>query len=201
MTLRTALPALVAAALLTACAGETPLTPPEPSSRVDVDTPGLRAAKQRAGVADCPVATGPGSELPALTLACLGGGPSVTLQDVSGPAVLSLWATWCTSCPDELPLYQRLAEQSAGRLQVLGIDYQDLQPGAALTLLDDTGAAFPQLADPGGELAEHYRVRGLPGVLLVDEAGRVTLRLQLIESYDELVRLVEDHTGVAVAPG
>ena len=33
---------------------------------------------------------------------------------------------------------------------------------------------FPSLADPDGRLREEWRVRGLPGVLFVDEDGRVT---------------------------
>jgi hypothetical protein len=84
---------------------------------------------------------------------------------------------------------------------VLGIDYQDTQPGAALTLLQQTGAVFPQLADPGGDLADHYRLSGLPGVLLVDGQGRVTFLLRRIEHYADLVALVRQHTGVTVGAG
>ena len=191
---------LVACLLLAGCGGNV-VNAPDLSSHVAVDTPALRAMKQRAGVAACPRPTGEGSDLAALTLPCLGGGRPVRLSDVTGPAVISLWASWCVSCPHELPLYQRLSKQTAGRLTVLGIDYQDTQPGAALALLDRTGAVFPQAADPGGDLADHYRVTGLPGVLLVDGDGKVTFLLRRIERYDDLVTLVEQHTGVTVGAG
>jgi thiol-disulfide isomerase/thioredoxin len=102
------------------------------------------------------------------------------------------------SCPDELPLFQRLSEEAGRRLSVLGVDYQDTQPGAAMTLLGATDAVFPQLADPGGELAEHYRLSGLPAVLLVDEAGEVTFMLRRIDTYQELLGLVREHVGVDV---
>ena len=191
---------LVACLLLAGCNRDV-VAAPDLSSHVKVDTPALRAMKQRADVAACPRSAGNGSDLPSLTLPCLGGGRAVRLADVSGPAVISLWASWCVSCPHELPLYQRLSKETAGKLTVLGVDYQDTQPGAALALLERTGAVFPQVADPGGDLADHYRVSGLPGVLLVDGKGTVTFLLRRIERYDDLVTLVEQHTGVTVAAG
>lgn len=194
--------AAAAGVLLAGCAGEAPLpTAPDLRSRVDVDTPELRSAKQDIGVQPCPAPDGPGSDLPGLTLPCLGGGRDVDLSDVSGPAVVQLWASWCTSCPDELPLYQRLRDEYGDKLTVLGVDWQDTQPGKALALLDETGTTMPQLADPGGELADHYRLAGLPAILLVDADGNVTFKLMRIDTYDQLLGLVEDHTGVRVAAG
>ncbi len=200
MTLRRALALVVAALALTGCA-ESPMSAPDLATHVDVDTPALRQAKQSLGVEPCPDPSGPGSDLPQLTLPCLGGGREVTLSDISGPAVIQLWASWCTSCPDELPLYQRLADEHGDRLTVLGVDWQDTQPGSALALLDETGTTMPQLADPGGDLADHYRLTGLPGILLVDDTGAVTFKLMRIDSYDQLLTLVGDHTGVDVEAG
>ena len=187
---------------LSACAGEGPLpSAPDLESHVDVDTPALREAKADIGVQPCPSPEGPGSDLPELTLTCLGGGRDVRLSDVSGPAVVQLWASWCTSCPDELPLYQRLRDEYGDRLTVLGVDWQDTQPGKAMALLELTGTTMPQLADPGGDLADHYRLTGLPGILLVDEEGAVTFELMRIDDYDQLLGLVRDHTGVPVEAG
>jgi thiol-disulfide isomerase/thioredoxin len=184
--------------VLSGCTGAG-VTPPPPETRVDVDTPALRRAKAEAGVAACPVSMpGPGSELPAVTLACLGGGENVTLDEVSGPALLPLWAPWCKACKEELPLYARLARESKGELTVLGIDYQDTQPDLALELLEDSGVKFPQVADPGGTLAETYRIRGLPGMLWVEEDGTATFVNELVDSYDELTGLVSSEVGVTV---
>jgi thiol-disulfide isomerase/thioredoxin len=199
---RAAWPLLGAAlVVLAGCAGDGALTSPDLSSHVDVDNAELRAAKAEIGVQPCPRPANGTSDLPALTLPCLGGGREVTLRNVHGPAVVSLWASWCVSCPDELPLYQRLSTEAAGRLSVLGVDYQDTQPGKAMALLDLTDAVFPQVADPGGELADDFRLTGLPGILLVDRDGKVTFLLRRIDTYAELVRLVRDHTGVDVGAG
>lgn len=184
--------------ILAACSGA-PEAEPRLESRVEVDTPALRSAKAEGKVAPCPEADDEvRSELPDLRLPCLGGGRDVSLAALEGPAVVSLWASWCTPCRAELPLFQRLHEEAGDRVTVLGVDYQDVQPGGALELLDATGARYAQVADPGGSLADEVRFPGLPTVLLVDEAGKVTVRSPKIQQYADLATLVEEHTGVSV---
>ncbi|MEU4418788.1 TlpA family protein disulfide reductase, partial [Nocardia salmonicida] len=125
--------------------------PPE----VDVDTPQLRQLKADAGIADCApgdAAAVDDGGLPDLTLPCLGGGPDVDLASLHGPLVVNLWATWCGPCRRELPLYQQFSEKYAGRVPVLGIDFNDLQVANALELAKESGVTYPQLADPGSEL-------------------------------------------------
>ena len=168
-------------------------------ARIDVDTPTLRAMKKQAGIEDCE----PGkdsNDLPAITLPCFGGGPDVALNTLPGPLVVSTWASWCGPCQEELPYYQRLSEAYAGRVDVIGIDYTDPQTEGAMDLLGDTGATFPQLADPQSALAARTpfpRMNNLPVLLLVDGDGRVAhVELGQITSYAELEALVEQHLGV-----
>lgn len=79
------------------------------------------------------------------------------------------------------------------------MDYEDTRPAAALELAAQAGVTYPSVADPGGELHEPLRVRGLPGLLLVDEDGRVVEQgFLVIESYEQLAGLVEEHLGVDV---
>ena len=197
---------LILLALVAGCADDT--TPSDggtpQASHVDVDTPALRAQKAAAGIADC--APAPAGEpvdggMPELTLACLGGGPAVRLADLRGPLVVNLFAQWCEPCRTELPFYERLHREGKGKLAVLGIDYLDTQPAGALALAEDTGVSFPLLADPDGLLREEFRIRGLPGVLFVDEDGRVTNdgglpTFTVIRSYDQLTSMVREHLGV-----
>lgn len=201
---------VVGAALLVVvagCAGTTPDTAaPNPgammSSKVDVDTAELRAQKARIGIEDCPTSKHrPPADgaLPDLTLPCLGGGPAVDLSTLRGPLVVNLLAQWCEPCREELPFYQRLHEEGAGKLQVLGIDYLDTQPAGALTLAEQTGVTFPLLADPQGQLRAPLRVRGLPGVVFVNADGRVTqVEYTVVRSYDDLTSLVREHLGITL---
>lgn len=198
-----------ATVLLLALAGCAGANPPgddaQPTaSRVDVDTPQLRAQKAAAGIEDCE--PGAGQEpvdggMPDLTLACLGGGPAVRLSGLRGPMVVNLFAQWCEPCRQELPYYQRLYRDAKGKVAVLGIDYLDTQPAGALALAKDTGVTFPLLADPDGELRGRFRIRGLPGLVFVDEEGRITNdgglpTFTVIRSYDQLTSLVREHLGV-----
>lgn len=191
--------------LVTGC-GTTPPPASKPAqSQVQVDTPALRRAKQAAGIADCRPgrATGAAAQdpLPAVTLACLGGGPDVRLDRLRGPLVLNLFAQWCGPCRQELPYYEQLHRKAAGTVTVLGVDYLDTQPGRALALAAQTGVTYPLLADPTGELRADFRVRGLPGVVLVDANGRVKdVRFEVMRSYGQLRTLVRDRLGVRV-PG
>jgi thiol-disulfide isomerase/thioredoxin len=173
-------------------------------TNVDVDTPELRAAKAAAGIEPCRPGPGtgppPGDPLPDVTLPCLGGGPAVALPDLRGPLVVNLFAQWCEPCRDELPYYQRLHEEGADSVQVLGIDYLDTQPDGAIALAKATGVTFPLLADPDGTLRPKLRVRGLPGVVLVDaDGGVVHVEYTVIRSYRQLTDLVAEHLDVTVS--
>jgi thiol-disulfide isomerase/thioredoxin len=188
---------------LTACAGGSDGTAGRPGrARVDVDTPQLARAREAAGIADCAPGRGGAVEggLPSVTLPCLGGGPDVDLSTLEGPVVVNLWASWCAPCRQELPFYQAFAEKHGDRVPVLGVDYQDTQPAAALELAADTGVTYPLLADPQGALdgaTPFPRLAGLPFLALVGEDGRVVHREYVeIESERQLTELVEKYLGV-----
>lgn len=170
---------------------------------VDVDTPQLRTLRSQAGLDECPTPTGPPPDaaepMPDVTLPCLGGGPDVELDRLRGPMVINLWAQWCPPCREELPYYQELHERAGGEVAVLGVDFQDTRPDWALELLAETGVTYPSVADPGSKLRVPFRVRGLPGIVFLDEAGEVVaVEYVVIESFDQLADLVDEHLGVAV---
>jgi thiol-disulfide isomerase/thioredoxin len=176
---------------LTGCASTSGGQTHEPSSaRVDVDTAALRQQRSAAGVEPCR----PGrsrSRLPRATLPCLGGGRSVDLHRLTGPLVINLFAQWCGPCRGELPYYERLHRKAQGKVAVLGVDYLDTQPAAALGLVKDTGVTYPLLADPAGVLRVPFRVRGLPGIVMVDAQGNVTVQFRVFRSYAELRDVVQ----------
>lgn len=132
--------------------------------------------------------------LPAVTLASLDGGASLDLSTVRGPAVVNLWASWCGPCARELPLYQSFSEKYAGKVKVLGIDFQDTQVDRARDLIRRTGVTYPLYEDPDGTT----RARGLPQVILIDENGHRAFEQYVeITSVAQLEKLVAQHLGTS----
>ncbi len=132
--------------------------------------------------------------LPAVTLAPLDGGEPVDLRSLRGPLVVNLWASWCVPCRTELPLYAEFAKKSAGRVEVLGIDFQETKADAARQLARRSGVTYPLLADPDGAV----RAIGLPKIMLVDAEGTIVHEEYVeITSTAQLDGLVSKYLGVA----
>lgn len=199
--MRRALPAALAAAvlLLSACNADD-LTPPGQSD-VDVDTPQLRQLKADAGIEDCRAGDTTDGPLPDLTLPCLGGGPDVDLAGIQGPAIVNLWASNCGPCRKEMPALQRFYEEYGDQVPVIGLDYQDVQPEAALELARKSGVTYPLVADPGGDVNAQDPVPviyGIPIFLLVGADGDVAVAQGGVDSVEDLVAMVDDKLGIAL---
>ena len=172
---------------------------------VKVDTPALRKVKARIGMDDCAPGTGDpvAGGLPELTLPCLGGGPDVELSSLRGPMIINLWQAFCAPCREEMPALEAFHQRYGDRVRVLGIDFNDVKPAAALDLAEETGATYPSVADPGGELmgedAFALARRGLPAFVFVDADGKVVGQDSGgVESAGEVVDLVEEHFGITL---
>lgn len=194
-------------AAATGCgAGEAPAPvaadPVATPASVDVDTPALRAQKAAAGIAACPASEGdpaPSGGLPALTLPCLGGGRPVDLARLTGmPTLVNVWAQWCAPCRAEAPAFQQVHEAYGPRLQVIGIDWQDTQPDAALAFAEELGLTYPQLADPEGVTRAPLSILGPPTTFFVAADGTVAhVESGPVTRASELTHLVEQHLGVS----
>ena len=171
---------------------------------VDVDTAELREVKQRIGMADCEPGAGEGAVeggLPELTLACLGGGTDVDLSTLRGPLLLNVWAHWCPPCGEEMPVLEEFHQQHGDRVQVVGMNVNDLDPAKALALAEETGATYPSVADPGGEVfsSKAFAVarRGFPAFVFVAEDGTVSgVASGGVDSLEQVEELVAEHLGV-----
>ncbi|KAA1419593.1 TlpA family protein disulfide reductase [Nocardioides humilatus] len=164
---------------------------------VDADTADLRAQKAEVGMADCPVGDGD-ADLPDVALTCLGGGTAGSLSDIEGPAIVNFWGSNCTPCVKEMPALQAFSEQYGDQVPVIGVDFLDTYPGAALDLAKRTGATYPSYADPCGDLQDDgLNVVGLPTFAFVKADGSVELASPGgLESVDEIVDLTEDKLGI-----
>jgi len=186
---------LVLSALLAGCTD----VPAPGTAKVDVDTPVLRHLRADAGIEACKPGDASDGGLPDLTLACLGGGDDVDLATLRGPMIVNLWASWCKPCVKEMPALAQFHDRYGDRVPVLGVDYQDRQPGPALELAKTSGVTYPLLADPGGDINANGSVpviRGVPYLLFLDADGTLTTVPGGVESVAQLVDLAKKHLGV-----
>jgi len=195
------------AALLSGCATASPgssTTPTGPvTASANPNTPALVAQRAAAGLPDCDVpsvdvATVP-EGLPRVVLPCLGSDRAVDLSRLRGPLVVNLWASWCDPCKAEAPILAAFAARASGKVAVLGIDYDDPDPGAAIRFAEVSGWRYPQLVDGTALLRSRLTLPGIPVTLLVAADGRVVYRVTGgVASVDALAAAVQERLGVSV---
>lgn len=133
------------------------------------------------------------ASLPKVTLESFDSGAALDLSTVRGPAVVNVWASWCGPCRRELPLYQAFSTKYAGKVKVIGLDFQDPQSGKAHELIRRSGVTYPLYKDPDGDV----RAPGLPQLILLDARGRIVLKQSVeITSVGQLENLVSKHLGI-----
>jgi thiol-disulfide isomerase/thioredoxin len=145
--------------------------------QIDVSSQDLVDFKSHTDIPDCPAVPSAGVDggMPAVTLSCLGGGRQVDVAGLRGPMIVNFWASWCGDCVKEMPALAAYAK-SQSKVLVLGIDYLDTQPGAALQLAQRSHVAYPLVADTTGALDQAGalpHIWGLPFTAFVDSSGKV----------------------------
>ncbi|MEV6341781.1 TlpA disulfide reductase family protein [Actinoplanes sp. NPDC051851] len=150
--------------------------------------------------AACPAATGGSSKLPDLTLPCFrdadDDAPAIGLSKLTGPAVINIWASWCSPCRAELPIMQELSDRSAGTLTVLTVDSGDRREAAA-SFATDHGVTMPTLFDEKGALAAAIGQSALPATIFVSADGEIYVHRLPLDAAG-LTEQLKEHLGLTV---
>lgn len=106
------------------------------------------------------------ADAPADTLRVGPPGQPVTLVNV--------WATWCTSCREEMGDLEALHREFAPcGLRVLGVSVDNGAESRVRRFVEREGLTFAVAHDPDGRVQDAFRVVGVPETYLVDRGGRV----------------------------
>jgi cytochrome c biogenesis protein CcmG, thiol:disulfide interchange protein DsbE len=137
--------------------------------------------------------------LPDVSLPCLGQGPDIRLADLRGPLLVNVWAQWCPPCRAEAPYLAELHRKAAGKIRVLGIDYDDPRADQAVAFAVERQLTYPHLADADKQLASPLKIAGPPLTAFVDADGAVAyVHRGPFKSQQELDQLVKDKLGVSL---
>jgi thiol-disulfide isomerase/thioredoxin len=122
-------------------------------------------------------------------------GNRVRLSDLRGKkVVLDFWASWCGPCREQAPVLDALAQrhQAAGDLVVIGVNTSD-DKDSAVQFARSNNLSYVSVFDEGNRVAAAYSVTGLPTLVVIDEAGKITAFRRNLVRQKELEKLVANN--------
>jgi thiol-disulfide isomerase/thioredoxin len=106
-----------------------------------------------------------------MLLECLDSDDEISIKSIAGPAVISVWASWCTNCAAQRKNFIKLHEE---------------------------GLAFPQLYDPDGR-STNYFGPGVPITQFINKDGVLTFqKVGPIFTYEEMQELVKEYLEIDI---
>lgn len=97
----------------------------------------------------------------------------LTDEDIKGPALLNIWATWCPTCEAE---HDALKEIGATGVPIYGVDYKDNSLKAYEWLRDLGNPYIFTIADESGKIGLNLGVYGAPETYFLDENNIIVYR-------------------------
>ena len=103
--------------------------------------------------------------------------PALDLAAHAGKVIyVDFWASWCAPCRRSFPWMQATQRELASRGLVILTVNVDEDPRQAERFLQEVGGGLPVVFDSKGQLAELYKLQGMPSSFVVDRHGSVRFR-------------------------
>jgi cytochrome c biogenesis protein CcmG/thiol:disulfide interchange protein DsbE len=131
----------------------------------------------------------------------LGGGEDAfkgTIRDLRGyPVVVNLWASWCTPCRAEFPIFQRTSVAFGRKVGFLGVLIQDKRPSAE-RFLRQFPLTYPSVDDAGRNIIGELKALGVPSTAFYDRRGKLAFLHQgVYRNEQDLHRDIQRYLGVS----
>jgi cytochrome c biogenesis protein CcmG, thiol:disulfide interchange protein DsbE len=102
--------------------------------------------------------------------------PAVLESARPRPVMVDFWASWCEPCRVEMPFITRLRAKYLGRIDFIGVNYQDAREPAE-EFIREFNINFPTYRDPDGKIGEGQGgIAGMPTAIFYNGEGREVFR-------------------------
>lgn len=136
------------------------------------------------------------TNFPPIEVECLQGDEIVKLNEIQGPFILVIWASWCMPCRAEMPYVQAFKDAYGENVQVIGYDILD-ESSQAIAASVNWGVNIASVEDRDGVFRSDLGITAPPTTLFVNAEGVIVHRkFGAVSSVDELVALAELHLKV-----
>lgn len=136
------------------------------------------------------------TNFPPIEVECLQGDEIVKLNEIQGPFILVIWASWCMPCRAEMPYVQAFKDAYGENVQVIGYDILD-ESSQAIAASINWGVNIASVEDRDGVFRSDLGITAPPTTLFVNAEGVIVHRkFGAVSSVNELVELAELHLKV-----
>jgi len=118
------------------------------------------------------------------------GSPGSTDDFAGTPTVLNFWSSNCAACVAEMPEFEEVAQEVAGRVNFVGMNRDDTRD-FALQLAEETGVTYPLAEDIDSKMFISFRAFAMPTTVFLNEANEVTFVWQGVLTGEELLILID----------
>ena len=118
-------------------------------------------------------------------------GGTITTQDMSGVVIVNAWASWCSPCREEWPIFAAM-QQAYPEVNLLGLNEAD-DSQAAADFLSVQDGSWPHISDPNQAIAAKFDVvqgNYLPGTIILDKQHRVAAKFVGPVNESDLSRIL-----------
>lgn len=118
------------------------------------------------------------------------------MSEIAGPIVLNFWASWCEPCIEEMPDFEIVNQEFAGRVTLIGVNDGESPETSREFALNVTGVRYLILLDPTKSMTDGpYPLVGRPTTFFIGADGIVKdLRVGIVD-LQTLRGLVGDLVG------
>lgn len=93
------------------------------------------------------------------------------------PTVLNVWATWCTSCQEEMAALDSLRRQYAAKgVRVIAVSVDNGGADRVRRFAETNHLGMTVALDPGAAINQSYQVVGVPTTFIVGRDGKLVWR-------------------------